>query len=117
MNLVGAVEGKHAIIIDDMIDTAGTLCEAAKTLKSFGAVSVSSFATHGLFSGNAFKNISGSVLENIVVTNTTPRKPGEENIDKITRLSVAPLLAETIYRVQKKQSVADLFSVKPVDKR
>lgn len=116
MNLVGTVEGKHAIIIDDMIDTAGTLCEAAKTLKSFGAVSVSSFATHGLFSGNAFNNIKNSVLENIIVTNTTPRKPGEENIDKITRLSVAPLLAETIYRVQKKQSVADLFSVKP-DKR
>lgn len=92
MNLVGSVDGKNAIIIDDMIDTAviinffllfmlnykGTLCEAAKTLKNFGALSVSSFATHGLFSGNAFKNISGSVLENIVVTNTTPRKPGED---------------------------------------
>jgi len=88
MNLVGSVEGKNAIIIDDMIDTAGTLCEAAKTLKQFGALSVSSFATHGLFSGNAFKNISNSVLENIVVTNTTPKKPGEESIDKITRLSV-----------------------------
>jgi len=78
MNLVGSVEGKNAIIIDDMIDTAGTLCEAAKTLKSFGALSVSSFATHGLFSGKAFENIKKSVLENIVVTNTTPRKPGEE---------------------------------------
>lgn len=66
----------------------GTLCEAAKVLKSFGALSVSSFATHGLFSGNAFNNIKNSVLENIVVTNTTPRKPGEESIDKITRLSV-----------------------------
>ncbi|KAL4439526.1 hypothetical protein ABPG74_003928 [Tetrahymena malaccensis] len=117
MNLVGQVEGKHAIIIDDMIDTAGTLCEAAKTIKSFGAVGVSAFATHGLFSGNAFNNIKNSVLENIVVTNTTPKKPGEENIDKITRLSVAPLLAETIYRVQKKQSVADLFNLKPADKR
>ncbi len=69
----------------------GTLCEAAKTLKNFGAISVSSFATHGLFSGNAFKNIKGSVLENIVVTNTTPRKPGEESLDKITRLSVGKL--------------------------
>jgi len=88
MNLVGSVEGKNAIIIDDMIDTAGTLCEAAKTLKSFGALSVSSFATHGLFSGKAFENIKKSVLENIVVTNTTPSKPGEAEIDTITRLSV-----------------------------
>lgn len=112
MNLVGSVEGKNAIIIDDMIDTAGTLCEAAKTLKGLGALSVSSFATHGLFSGNALKNISSSVLENVIVTNTTPKKAGEDSIDKITRLSVAPILAETIYRIQKKQSVADLFSLK-----
>ncbi|EGR27076.1 phosphoribosylpyrophosphate synthetase, putative [Ichthyophthirius multifiliis] len=110
MNLVGSVEGKNAIIIDDMIDTAGTLCEAAKTLKEFGAKSVSCFATHGLFSGNALNNIKNSKLEKIIVTNTTPKKPGEEEIDKITRLSVAPILAETIYRVQKKQSIADLFN-------
>ncbi len=71
-----------------MIDTAGTLCEAAKTLKEFGALSVSCFATHGLFSGNALNNIKNSELEKIVVTNTTPKKIGEENIDKITRLSV-----------------------------
>lgn len=66
----------------------GTLCEAAKTLKGLGALSVSSFATHGLFSGNALKNISSSVLENVIVTNTTPKKAGEDSIDKITRLSV-----------------------------
>jgi ribose-phosphate pyrophosphokinase len=71
-----------------MIDTAGTLCEAAKTLKDFGALSVSCFATHGLFSGNALNNIKNSKLEKIIVTNTTPKKIGEESIDKITRLSV-----------------------------
>lgn len=63
MNLVGSVEGKNAIIIDDMIDTAGTLCEAAKSLKSKGASKVFAFATHGLFSGRASSNIDKSVLE------------------------------------------------------
>jgi len=75
------------------------LCEAAKALKMHGAKSINVFATHGLFSGDAFKNIEESVLQKVVVTNTIPSKPGEEKNEKIVRLSVAALLAETIYRV------------------
>jgi len=82
-----------------MIDTAGTLYEAAKVLKEHGANRVFTFATHGLFSGKAFDNIANSCLEKVIVSDTTPRKPGEENIDKIIRLSVAPLLADAIYRI------------------
>lgn len=75
MNLVGTVEGKNCIIIDDMIDTAGTLCEAAKALKLHGAKKVYAFATHGLFNGKAFDNIKNSVLEKVIVTDTVPSKP------------------------------------------
>ncbi|KRX03184.1 hypothetical protein PPERSA_07012 [Pseudocohnilembus persalinus] len=111
MNLVGNVEGKSAIIIDDMIDTAGTLCEAAKSLKEQGAKNVYAFATHGLFNGKAFKNINESIMEQIIVTDTTPKKPGEQESDKILRLSVAPLLAEAIVRVQHKMSISKMFKV------
>ena len=68
MHLVGNVQNKHAIIIDDIIDTAGTLCEASKVLKEEGALSVRAFATHGLFSGNAFNNIKSSEIDEIIVT-------------------------------------------------
>lgn len=78
MHLVGSVEGKNAIIIDDIIDTAGTLSEASKVLKAHGALSVSSFATHGLFSGNALNNIKNSQLDQVIVTNSIPPKEGEK---------------------------------------
>jgi len=110
MFLVGSVADSDVIIVDDMIDTAGTLCEAAKVLKSKGAKKVFAFATHGLFSGKAFDNINNSPLEQILVTDTIPPKPNENNVDKITRLSVAPLLAEAIRRIQARESVSDLFA-------
>lgn len=93
--MVGNVAGKQAIIIDDIIDTAGTLAEATKTLKEHGALSVSCFATHGLFSGKALDNIKGSQLDKVIVTNTVPPQENEEELTggKITRLSVAPILA------------------------
>jgi ribose-phosphate pyrophosphokinase len=110
MFLVGNVADSDVIIIDDMIDTAGTLCEAAKVLKTKGANKVYAFATHGLFSGKAFDNINNSPLEQVLVTDTILPKPGENSVDKITRLSVAPLLAEAIRRIQARESVSDLFA-------
>ncbi len=110
MKLVGDVKGKHAIIIDDIIDTAGTLNEAAKKLREEGATSVHAFATHGLFSGKAIENIKDGSLDRIIVTNTIPKQQGESELgDKVIRLSVAPILAEAIYRIQSKKSVSSLF--------
>jgi len=114
MHLVGNVAGGDVIIVDDMIDTAGTLCEAAKTLKTFGAKRIYAFATHGLFTGNAFDNIRNSVLERIIVTNTIPSRPEEKSIPQIKRLSIAVLLAETIRRLQLKESVSSLFDPKSI---
>eukprot|EP00330_Aristerostoma_sp_ATCC50986_P006984 CAMPEP_0114599888 /NCGR_PEP_ID=MMETSP0125-20121206/22393_1 /TAXON_ID=485358 ORGANISM="Aristerostoma sp., Strain ATCC 50986" /NCGR_SAMPLE_ID=MMETSP0125 /ASSEMBLY_ACC=CAM_ASM_000245 /LENGTH=173 /DNA_ID=CAMNT_0001807339 /DNA_START=643 /DNA_END=1165 /DNA_ORIENTATION=- len=114
MHLVGHVQNNDVIIVDDIIDTSGTLCEAARVLKERGgAKNVYAFATHGLFSGKAFDNIKNSSISEIIVTNTIPQKPGEKEIDKITRLSVAPLLAEAIRRVQSKESVSSLFANQP----
>ena len=113
MHMVGNVEGKNVIIIDDIIDTAGTLCEASRVLREQGALSVSSFATHGLFSGNALENIRKSQLDQVIVTNSIPPKEGEEELSdgKIKRFSLAPILAEAIFRIQTKTSISTLFSV------
>jgi ribose-phosphate pyrophosphokinase len=112
MDLVGSVEGADAVIVDDMIDTAGTLCTAAANLKANGARKVFAFASHGLFSGPASDRIARSVLEEVVVTNTIPLKAGAKANEKIVQLSVAPLLAEAIKRVHLKQSVSELFRSK-----
>ena len=94
MHMVGSVEGKNAIIIDDIIDTAGTLCEASRVLKEHGALSVSSFATHGLFSGNALENIRKSKLDQVIVTNSIPPKEGEEELSfKHDKVESCPYLA------------------------
>ena len=95
MDLVGSVDGCDVIIVDDMIDTAGTLVKAAAELKKFGAKRVFAFATHGLFNGRAIELIKGSVLERVVVCDTIPL-PAEKQIDKILVLSVSNLLAESI---------------------
>lgn len=95
MDLVGSVDGCDAIIVDDMIDTAGTLVKAAGELKKFGAKRVFAFATHGLFNGRAIELIKNSVLERVVVTDTIPLA-AEKKIDKIMVLSVSHLLAEAI---------------------
>jgi ribose-phosphate pyrophosphokinase len=113
MHLVGNVEGKQAIIIDDIIDTAGTLVEASKVLKNSGALSVSCFATHGLLNGKALDNIRNSQLDQVIVTNSIPAKDNEEAITdgKIRRLSVAPILAEAIFRIETRTSISSLFSI------
>lgn len=109
MDLVGSVDDADVVIVDDMIDTAGTLCTAADELKHHGARRVFAFASHGLFSGPAPGRISKSCLEEVVVCNTVPLDGAAKVNSKITQLSVAPLLAEAIIRVHTKKSVSALF--------
>lgn len=111
MDLVGDVAGKTVIIVDDMIDTAGTLCKAGAELKKFGAKKVYAFATHGLFNGPAITRIEKSDFEKVVVCNTIPLAPNKQ-IDKIEQLSVAELLANTIHAIQFKTSVSNSFDLK-----
>ena len=108
MDLVGAVDGCDVIVLDDMIDTAGTLCAAASRLKANGARRVFAFASHGLLSGTAADRIRHSELDEVVITNTIPLPPGAAGIPKIVQLSVAPLLGEAISRVHLKRSVSAL---------
>jgi ribose-phosphate pyrophosphokinase len=107
MDLVGEVNGCDVIMVDDMIDTAGTLTKAAAELKTMGAKRVFAFATHGLFSGPAFDRIEKSCLEKVVVTNTIPLAEGAPG--KIVQESVAELLAESIARIHLHKSVSSLF--------
>lgn len=109
MNLIGEVAGKHAIIVDDMIDTAGTLIQAVHVLKAKGAASVSAACTHGVFSGAAAERLRASDLLEVVCTDTIPLSPQMAKIDKVKCLSVAPILAETIRRICKHESVSSIF--------
>jgi len=105
--VIGEVEGKNAVIIDDMVDTAGTMAEAAGALKKRGANEIFACATHPILSGAAIERIQQSEIKELVVTNTLQVPPGK-NIDKITVLSVAPLLADTITAVFKDESVSEI---------
>lgn len=109
MNIIGEVEGKTCFIIDDLIDTAGTLCEAARVLKEHGADRVCAYITHPVLSGPAIRRITESVLDELVVTDTIPLKPEAEACDKIRQLSVATLLAETMRRINDSESVSSLY--------
>jgi ribose-phosphate pyrophosphokinase len=108
MNIVGNIEGKHAIIIDDLIDTAGTITLAANALIEKGAEAVYACCTHPVLSGPAIQRIQSSAIKELVVTNTI-ELPEDKLIHKITSLSVAPLLAEAIDRIYNEQSVSPLF--------
>jgi len=107
MHVIGEVEGKNAILIDDMVDTAGTMVEAAAALKKYGALDIYACATHPILSGSAVERIGISEIKEMVVTNTLPVPP-EKKIDKITVLSIAPLLANTITAVFKEESVSEI---------
>ncbi len=107
MNIIGDVQGKDVILIDDMIDTAGTITKAAEVLKSKGATSVMACCTHPVLSGPAYERISQSVIDELVVSDTIPLK---EECEKITVLTVAPIFAEVIRRVYHNESVNGLFS-------
>lgn len=109
MDLVGSVEGCDVIIVDDMIDTAGTLTQAASELKMRGANKVYAFATHGVFSGPAYTRIAKSDLERVVVCNTIPLDEKQDHGGKITQLSIAGLLADAIKRIHSHASVSALF--------
>lgn len=109
MNVVGDVEGKVAIILDDMIDTAGTLTEAAHAVLKHGAQQVFAAATHGVLSGPAVERIQASQIEKVIVTDTIPLPEGAVSNPKFVQLSVADLLAEAIYRIHNYDSVSNLF--------
>jgi ribose-phosphate pyrophosphokinase len=109
MNIIGDVKGRSCVIVDDLVDTAGTLCQAAKALKEHGAAKVLAYCTHPVLSGPAVENINNSVLDELVVTDTIPLRPDAEDCDRIRQLSIAELLAETIRRVSDEESVSSLF--------
>ncbi len=108
MNVIGDFEGKHCILVDDIIDTAGTICNAANYLKEHGAKEVSIAATHGVLSGNACENLENSCVKEVVITDTI-KLPEEKKIQKIKQISIAPLLAEAINRINTYESISGLF--------
>ena len=108
MHIIGDIEGKDCILVDDMIDTAGTITNAANALKEMGANSVRACATHGVLSGPAIERIENSAIEELVLLNTIP-VPEEKKIEKMKMLSVAPLFAEAMTRVFTNGSISKLF--------
>ncbi len=109
MNIIGDVEGKNCVLVDDLVDTAGTLCKAAAALKEHGAVSVSAYCTHPVLSGAAIDNLSGSLLDELVVTDTIPLTEEAKACGKIRQLSIATMLAETIRRIDQDESVSSMY--------
>jgi ribose-phosphate pyrophosphokinase len=110
MHVIGEIEGRNCVIMDDMIDTAGTLVKAAEVLKERGAKSVYAYCTHAVFSGAAIERIAKSALDEVVITNTIPMSDSAKACKKIRQLSVAFLFAETIRRITDGESVTSLFS-------
>jgi len=109
MNIIGEVEGKTCMLVDDMVDTAGTLCQAAQALKEAGAEKVVAYITHPVLSGSAVERISKSHLDELVVTDTIPLSTAARGAGRIRQLSVAELLAETIRRILDEGSVSSLY--------
>ena len=110
MHVIGEIDGRNCVIMDDMIDTAGTLVKAAEVLKERGAKRVFAYCTHPIFSGPAIERIAGSQLDEVVITNTIPLSPAAKACKKIRQLSVAFLFAETIRRISDGESVTSLFA-------
>jgi ribose-phosphate pyrophosphokinase len=109
MHIIGDVKGRTCIIMDDMVDTANTLCEAANALKEHGAKKVMAYCTHAVLSGSAAERVTNSALDELVVTDTIPLRDDARACTKIRQLSVAELLAETIRRISNEDSVSSLF--------
>ena len=109
MNIIGEVDARDCVLIDDMVDTAGTLCQAAAALKAKGAASVTAYITHPILSGPAIERISSSELDELVVTDTVPLSESAQSCSKIRQLEVAELLAETIRRMSQDESVSSLY--------
>ena len=110
MHVIGDIDGRNCVIMDDMIDTAGTLVKAAEVLKDRGAKSVYAYYTHPVFSGPAVERIRNSALDEVVITNTLPLSDAGKACKKIRQLSVAFLFAETIRRISDGESVTSLFA-------
>ncbi len=109
MNVIGDVEGKDVLILDDIIDTAGTLCNAAAAIKERGARSVNACATHGVLSGNALENVCNSVIDEIVLLDTIDITEKAKKCDKIKVLTVAPVFAEAIARIYSDKPISSMF--------
>ena len=109
MNIIGEVEGKNCVMIDDMVDTAGTLCHAAGALKDRGAATVAAYITHAVLSGPAVERVTASALDEMVVTDTIPLNEEARACSKIRQLSTANLLAETMRRISDEESVSSLY--------
>src|SRR4249920_862127 len=109
MNIIGEVKGRTCIIMDDMVDTANTMCEAAAALKEKGAEVVLAYCTHPVLSGSALERIANSAIDEVVVTDTIPLREDAKQCKKIRQLSVAELLAETMLRISNEESVSSLF--------
>jgi ribose-phosphate pyrophosphokinase len=109
MNLIGEVKDRTCLLVDDMVDTAGTLCKAADALKERGAAKVVAYCTHAVLSGNALKNIQNSQLDELIVTDTIPLSEEAKTVKKIRQLTIADLLAESMRRVANEESISALF--------
>ena len=109
MNIIGEVEGRTCILVDDLVDTAGTLCKAADALKAHGAVKVVAYCTHPVLSGNALNNLNHSSLDELVVTDTIPLDNALQSCTKIRQLTMANLLAEAMRRVSNEESISAMF--------
>jgi ribose-phosphate pyrophosphokinase len=110
MNVIGDVEGYHCIFVDDIVDSAGTLCNAAGALIKQGAKSASAYVSHGVFSGPAVDRINSSVLEHVVTTDSIQETDAVNGCDKIIHITIAPLFAKAIRRIHEESSVSVLFS-------
>lgn len=109
LSMSGTVEGRHVVIVDDMIDTAGTVVNAAEMVKNQGALSVRVAATHGLFSDPAVDRLKNAPIDEVIVTNTLPPRADVQALDKVTVLSISPILAETLQAIFMESSVSDIF--------
>ncbi len=110
MNIIGDVENRTCLLVDDMVDTAGTLCRAADALKEKGATKVIAYCTHPVLSGNAIDNVNSSQLDELVVTDTIPLNGAADNCPRIRQLTIADLLAEAMRRVSNEESISALFT-------
>lgn len=110
MNLIGEVDERTCILVDDMVDTAGTLCNAAGALKNYGAQKVVAYCTHAVLSGNAIKNINGSTLDELVVTDSIPLSDAAAKCDRIRQLTLSTMLAEAMRRISNEESLSAMFN-------
>jgi ribose-phosphate pyrophosphokinase len=109
MNIIGDVKGRRCIMVDDIVDSAGTLCNAATALMNAGAVSVSAYVTHGVLSGGAVARVTSSPLEELVITDSIPATEAVKAAPNIRQITIAPLMAESIQRISEERSVSSLF--------